>query len=97
MAGGSNALSASIQRVSWRRFVQNINVRALRERVNTGVRSSGAVNAHSLPVIALKGALEMILHRVAMRLALPAGEWCAVVSDDYFQSSRHGNLVMSDR
>src|SRR5262249_59895377 len=31
----------------------------------------------------------MILHRIAMRLALPAGERRAVVSDDQFQSAHH--------
>jgi hypothetical protein len=50
--------------------------------VNTGVRSSRAVNPHNSATDALKRALEMILHRVAMRLALPAGEGRAVVSDD---------------
>jgi len=54
------------------------------KRVNTGVRSSGAVNAHNRAGDALKRALEMILHRVAVRLALPAGERRAVVSDDEF-------------
>src|ERR1041384_5111358 len=33
----------------------------------------------------------MVLHRVAMRLALPAGEHRAVVGNDEFQSARHGN------
>ena len=63
-------------------------MRALCEGVNTGIRSSRAVNAHSFASDSLKGALEMILHRVAVRLALPAGERCAVISDDQFQSSR---------
>jgi hypothetical protein len=52
------------------------------EGVNTGVRSSCAVNAHSNASDALKRALEVILHRVAMRLALPTGERRAVVRDD---------------
>ena len=75
-------------------------MRALRERVDAGVRSSSAVNAHSSAGEALKRALEMILHRVAMRLALPAGERRAIVSDDQFQSSRHTDkewCVMSDK
>jgi Arc/MetJ-type ribon-helix-helix transcriptional regulator len=57
-------------------------VRALCEGVNTCVRSSRAVNAYSSASDALKSALEMILHRVAMRLALPTGERRAVVRDD---------------
>jgi hypothetical protein len=54
------------------------------EGVNTGISSSRAVNAHSFASDALKRALEVILHRVAVRLALPAGERRAVVSDDEF-------------
>ena len=65
----------------------------LRERVNACVRSSGPVNAHRPSGDALKRAFEMILDRIAMSLALPAGEWRAVVRDDEFQSSRHRNLV----
>src|SRR5215831_78822 len=57
--------------------------------MNTGVRSPRAVNAHSSATDSLKRALEMILHRIAMRLALPAGERRAVVSDDQFQSAHH--------
>jgi hypothetical protein len=57
--------------------------------VNTGVRSSSAVNAHSSAGDALKRAFDVILHRVAMRLALPAGEWRAVVRNDELESTRH--------
>jgi hypothetical protein len=57
-------------------------VRALCEGVNTGVRSSGTVNAHRSASDALKSALEMILHSVPVRLALPAGERRAVVRND---------------
>ena len=60
---------------------------ALCQGVNTGVRSPRAMNARTSAGDALKCALEVILHRVAMRLALPAGERCAVVCDDQFQSS----------
>jgi hypothetical protein len=62
-------------------------MRALCQRVNTGVRSPRAVNTHSYATDALKRALEVILYRVPMRLALPAGEPRAVISDDQFQSS----------
>ena len=67
-------------------------MRALSESVNSGVRSSRAVNAHNSASDAFKRALEVILYRVAMRLALPAGERRTVVSDDEFQSARHGNV-----
>jgi hypothetical protein len=57
-------------------------VRALCEGVNTCVRAAGAVNTHNSTSDALKSALEMILHRVPVRLALPTGERRAVVRDD---------------
>jgi hypothetical protein len=50
--------------------------------VNTCVRASGAVNTHNSTTDALKSVLEMILHRVPVRLALPTGERRAVVRDD---------------
>jgi hypothetical protein len=39
------------------------------------------MHPHNFAIDVLKRAVEMILHRVAMRLALPAGERRAVVSD----------------
>jgi hypothetical protein len=66
-------------------------VRALREGVNTSVRSSSAMNALNSASDAFKRALEVILHCVAMRLALPAGERRAIISNDQFQSSRHSD------
>ena len=65
----------------------NVSVYALREGVNTCVRSSGSVNAHPAAGDALKRAFEMILDGVAMQLALPAGEWRTVIGDDHFQPS----------
>jgi hypothetical protein len=59
-------------------------VRALRQSVNTGVGSSGAMNADNFVTNALKSAFEMILHRVAMRLALPTSKRGAVISDNQF-------------
>jgi hypothetical protein len=63
------------------------------EGVNTGIRSSSAVNAHNIAGDSLKRALDVILDRVAMRLALPASERRAVISDDQFQSPRHGEFT----
>jgi hypothetical protein len=40
------------------------------------------MDTHNSASDALKRALEVILHRVAMRLALPAGERRAVVRND---------------
>jgi hypothetical protein len=59
-----------------------IDMRALRERVDARIRSSGTMNARWFAKHPLKRALHMILDRIAMRLTLPAGEWRAVVRDD---------------
>jgi hypothetical protein len=56
---------------------------ALREGVDACVRSPGPVNAHRPSGDAFKRAFEMILNGIAVRLTLPAGEWRAVVRDDY--------------
>jgi hypothetical protein len=42
------------------------------------------VNARWRAGDAAKRAFEMILNSIAMRLALPAGEFCAVVRNDEF-------------
>jgi hypothetical protein len=57
-------------------------VGALRECVDAGVRSSGAVNARRLAKDALKRALHVILDSIAMRLALPTGERRTIVRND---------------
>ena len=72
-------------------------MRALCEGVNTGVGSSGAVNAHSSASNSLKRALEMILHRVSVRLALPASERRAVgTNDEGFNLRDIATLVIDD-
>ena len=67
---------------------------ALRERVHACVRSPGAVNAHRRAGEALERALEIILNGITVRLTLPAGEWRAIVRDNQFQSSGHGDLAI---
>jgi hypothetical protein len=57
--------------------------------MNTCIGSSGPEHPWSFAGNSLKRALEMVLNSVAMRLALPAGERRAVVSDDQFQSPWH--------
>jgi hypothetical protein len=52
--------------------------------MNACIRASGSVNTHGPASDALKGVLEMILDRVAMRLTLPAGERRAVIRDYHF-------------
>lgn len=67
----------------------NIDVRTLRERVNTGVGSSGAVHAQIRARDFRERMLEAILNRVATRLALPAIKRRAVVGDDELKPVRH--------
>src|SRR5437879_7378070 len=67
-------------------------MRALRERVNSGVGPTRAVDPDALIAHTLEGALEIILSRVAMRLALPSRKLASVVRDDQFQASRHSCL-----
>jgi len=54
---------------------------ALSERMNTGVSPPGAVNSYLLAADLLQSAFQFVLDRVAMGLALPAGEGRAVVSN----------------
>jgi hypothetical protein len=59
--------------------------------VDAGVCSSGAVNAHRFAKDPLKRALHVILDSIAMRLALPTGEWSAIVRNIQLQPSRHSS------
>ena len=54
---------------------------ALSERMNTGISAPGAVNSYLLAADLLQSAFQFVLDRVAMGLALPAGEGRAVVSN----------------
>lgn len=49
----------------------NINVSYLSHGMNSGIRATGAVNLQSGPQNLAKSCDQMILHRVAIRLALP--------------------------
>ena len=62
---------------------------ALRECVDSSVGPARAVNAHALAGHTLESALDMILNRVAMGLALPSCKPRSVVGDDQFQPLRH--------
>jgi len=61
--------------------IREIDVGALRKRVNTRIRSSRAVNVNALATDLMERALELVLSCIAMRLALPAGESRPVVSN----------------
>jgi hypothetical protein len=52
--------------------------------VDARVCSSGAMNAHHFAEDALERAFHVILDRVAMRLALPASEFCSIVRNNEF-------------
>jgi len=65
--------------------------------MDTGVWSSGAMNARRLAKDALKRVLHVILDGIAMRLALPTGERRAIVRDNEFQPSCHSMLVIGDQ
>jgi hypothetical protein len=52
--------------------------------VDPRIRSSSAVNAHWLAKDTLKRAFHIVLDGIVMRLALPAGDRCAVVRYDEF-------------
>lgn len=61
---------------------RQIHVRALSERMDSGVRPSSAMHPNSLPHDLGKGCLEPVLNRVAIDLTLPTGEGGAVIGDD---------------
>jgi hypothetical protein len=66
---------------------------ALRESVDSGIRSPGALNAEGLAADTLECALNIVLNRIAMGLALPSRKVRSVVGDNQFQPSRHPNLL----
>ena len=55
---------------------------ALSERMNSGIGPARAMYSKLLPGHLEQGGLQPILNGVAARLALPAGEACAIVGDD---------------
>src|SRR5205085_12339509 len=69
--------------------IRKVDVGALSQSVNTGIGPPGAMHPHRRAANLSKCPFELILHRFAMTLALPAFECRAVVSDNKFQSLRH--------
>ena len=59
-----------------------IDMRALRECVNSCVGTAGAMHANGRTANSLEGALEMILNCFSIRLALPARKRPSVVRDN---------------
>ena len=84
MAGGSNALSACVQRAAGKMVVDQIDMSALCQSVDACIGSSGTVDADRLAADTLKRPLDMILNRVAMGLTLPSRKSFPVVGDNHF-------------
>ena len=61
-----------------------INVGALPERVNSGIRPARTMHSDLMPCYLEKGSFDSILDRVAARLTLPAAEARAVVGNNQF-------------
>ncbi len=63
-------------------ILRKIDMGTLRERVHAGISASRSVNANWSSMDAFERALKMILNPIAVRLALPACKWLAVVGND---------------
>ena len=59
----------------------NINVSYLSHGMNSGIRATGTVNLRSGSQNLAKSCDQMVLHRIAIRLALPTRKSSAVVGD----------------
>ena len=59
----------------------NINVSYLSHRMNSGIRATGTVNLQSGSQNPAKSCDPMVLHRIAIWLALPTRKSSAVVGD----------------
>ena len=64
---------------------RHVGVGDLRERVHAGIGAARAMHPQRRAEHAGKGALEVVLHAFAIRLALPAAEGPAVVGDHQLQ------------
>ena len=63
--------------------------------MDAGIGPAGAVNTRALASHLTKSALNMILNRVAVRLALPARKLASVVGDDQLQPPRHPDFTLA--
>ena len=64
-------------------------MRALRQRMDARIGPPGAMHSHALGANPLKRAFQVILNRIAVRLALPSGKWRTVVGNDQLEPRRH--------
>jgi hypothetical protein len=75
----------------------NIGVGDLSERMDAGVGAPGTMQPDPYSADNLESAFDVILHRVAARLALPAFEWRAIIGDEQFQAFRGNRIRGSTR
>ena len=68
---------------------RKINVSALGQRVHSGVGAAGAMDANVFATNLRERFFQVVLNAVAIRLALPARKWRAVIGDDQLEPRRH--------
>ena len=71
----------------------DVGMGALCQGMNAGVGPSRSVDAHRFSCGLSKRPLQMILHGVAMGLALPSGERTAVIGDDQLEPFGHQSAL----
>ena len=66
-----------------------MHMRALRQRVDTGIGPPSAMHPYGLGTDSLKSAFQVVLNRIAVRLALPSGKRSTVVRNDQLEPRPH--------
>src|SRR6266436_5918399 len=72
----------------------DVNVGYLSNGMNTGVRATGAVNLGRRAQNLLECCNQVVLHRIAVRLALPTRKSSPIVGDGESQSFTGRNLLL---
>lgn len=72
----------------WRMFPIGIEVEALAVGMYAGIGAAAAMDLHRRGQDITERRFDVVLHRVAMRLALPTAEVCAVIGANTFPT--HG-------
>src|SRR4030088_2306139 len=78
---GQMGLAGAEPHISRKFSFWNINVSDLSHRMNSGIRATGTVNLQSGSQNLAKSCDQMVLHRIAIRLALPTRKSSTVVGD----------------
>ena len=66
-----------------------MHVRALRQRMDTRIGPPSAMHPYRLGTNSLKSAFQVVLNRIAVRLALPSGERRTVIGNDQLEPRPH--------